>query len=276
MEFDILANLIFLCLVNGFFTFAGIFLNSVVIISLWNSPLLRRGACHFMILVLSCFDLAVIIVAHPTIILLSIAWTFEENTVFHVGEILEEIYIILQLLEFGVVLTLNVDRYLAIAYPFFYRARVTKGRIITFMIFTQLISLFVPILRRISYKKVVYLLIAIIIPLVLCLIFFMNYKMFMIARNKRQATHSSIISQRNTIYTCLWIIACFSICTIPSIVYSTLKFAASTSTENENVWMIFRFWMSTMTAMNCTFNCVILFWSNRILRRKVNKQTYIV
>ena len=83
-----LINLIFLCVVNGFFTVAGIFLNSGVIIGLWKSPQLRRGNCHFMIFVLSCFDLLVIIVAHPTIILLSIP-SFEETTVSQIGMILK-------------------------------------------------------------------------------------------------------------------------------------------------------------------------------------------
>jgi hypothetical protein len=130
-----LINLIFLCVVNGFFTFAGIFLNSVVINSLWKSPQLRRGNCHFMIFVLSGFDLLVIIVAHPAIILLSIAWAFEGNTASRTGEIIREIHIILQHLEFCVLLSMHLDRYLAIAHPFFYQASVTKGRILKFMIF---------------------------------------------------------------------------------------------------------------------------------------------
>ena len=262
-----LVNLISLCVVNGFFTCAGIFLNSVVIFSLWNSPQLRRGTCHFMILVLCCFDLAVITVAHPTIILLSIAWAFEENTASNVGEILREIHILLQGLEFCVVLSMNIDRYLAIAHPFFYQARVTKGRILKFMMLTQLIFLFKPILRRISYpQKVTYIYTASTVALVLGAMFFMNYKVFMIARNKRQTTHSSINLQRNT--TCIWIIVCFLICTIPLIIYSALKFTASTLIQNENIWTTIRLWESTIAAMNSTLNCVILFWRNRILRRK--------
>jgi hypothetical protein len=69
MKLYSLVNLIFLCIiVNGFFTFFGIFLNSVVIISLWRSAQLRKGTGNFMILVLSSFDLLVIIVGHPTVI----------------------------------------------------------------------------------------------------------------------------------------------------------------------------------------------------------------
>ena len=266
-----LINLICLCVVNGFFAIAGIFLNSGVIISLWKSPQLRRGNCHFMIFVLSCFDLLVIIVAHPTIILLSIP-SFEETTVSQIGMILKEIYITLQLLEMCVLLSMSLDRYLAIVYPFVYQARITKGRIVKFMIFSQLIIIVVLLMHRISYmEKLTYIIIGpIIIVLILCMICYMNYKIFVIARNKRRATHDSTIEfNRNS--TCVWVIACFLICTIPAIVFGAFKFGASNVIRNENFWTTFRLWSSTIATMNCTFmNCVILFWRNRFLRRNVN------
>jgi hypothetical protein len=270
MESYMLINLIFLCVVNGLFTFAGIFLNSMVIISLWKSPQLRRGNCHFMIFLLSCFDLLAIIVAHPTIILLSVAWAFEKNTVSQIGRILKEIYLILQILEVCVLFSMNLDRYLAVAHPFFYQARITKGRILKFMIFTQLIFIVVPLMRRISYmKKLIYIIGPIIIALILCTICYMNYKIFVIARDKRRATHYSTIEfNRNS--TCVWVIACFLICTVPVIVFGAFKFGASNVIQNENFWTTFRLWSSTIATMNCTFNCIILFWRNRFLRRKVN------
>jgi hypothetical protein len=58
---------------------AGIFLNSVVvIISLWRSSQLRKKLCYFMILVLSCFDLAVITITHPLLIVSTIYFSQEE------------------------------------------------------------------------------------------------------------------------------------------------------------------------------------------------------
>ena len=57
---------------------AGIFLNSVVIISLWRSSQLRKQLCYFMILVLSCFDLAVVTITHPLLIVSTIYFSQEE------------------------------------------------------------------------------------------------------------------------------------------------------------------------------------------------------
>jgi hypothetical protein len=48
-------SVVFLCITNIIFMVAGIFLNSVVIISLWRLSQLRKKPCYFMILVLSCY-----------------------------------------------------------------------------------------------------------------------------------------------------------------------------------------------------------------------------
>jgi hypothetical protein len=65
-------SVVFLCIINVIFMVVGIFLNSVVIISLWRSSQLRKKPCYFMILVLSCFDLAVVTISHPLLIVSTI------------------------------------------------------------------------------------------------------------------------------------------------------------------------------------------------------------
>ena len=85
MDSYTLINLACLCIVNGFFTFAGILLNSVVIICLWKCTQLRRKTCYFLIQVLSCFDLGAIMVGHPTTILQSFAFSLGDNTALRIA-----------------------------------------------------------------------------------------------------------------------------------------------------------------------------------------------
>ena len=65
MDQNTFINAVFVCLVNASFMVAGIILNAVVMVSLWKSSQLRKKPCYFMILVVSCFDLAVVAITHP-------------------------------------------------------------------------------------------------------------------------------------------------------------------------------------------------------------------
>ena len=124
----------FLCVINKIFMVAGIFLNSVVIISLWRSPQLRKQLCYFMILVLSCFDLAVVTITHPIFIVSTIYFSQGE-----IDEIREDTRKSICFAVYGsslfALLTLNVERFLALTRPFFHQASVTKTRLLRFQAF---------------------------------------------------------------------------------------------------------------------------------------------
>jgi hypothetical protein len=128
-------NAVLLCAVNFLLTFVGICLNSLVIISLLNSQL-RRKLCYFMILVLACFDLAVIVVFHPFIIIETIlSWLF--NTSYRpedVNYIMRHLY----LFSLTALLTMTLERYLAMMYPFFHEKSVTKIRLTVVFVSMQL------------------------------------------------------------------------------------------------------------------------------------------
>jgi hypothetical protein len=127
-----------LCIINIMFMVTGIFLNSVVIISLWRSSQLRKKLCYFMILVLSCFDLAVVTITHPLLIVSTISFSLEV-----INEICEltRAYISFILCGCSVfsLFTLNVERFLALTCPFSHQASVTKTRLICFQTFLMII-----------------------------------------------------------------------------------------------------------------------------------------
>ena len=65
-------NLTLIFVVNVFFFFSGVFLNSLVIISFWRSAQLRKKLCYFMIMVLSCCDFLAVVACHPTAALIAL------------------------------------------------------------------------------------------------------------------------------------------------------------------------------------------------------------
>ena len=142
MDSSTYINGLFLCLLNASFMVAGTFLNSVVIISLRRSSQLRKKLCYFTIVVLSCLDLAVVTITHPVLILSTIFWSmniYQEKI---------KIFWDFTLILFGgfsafAVLTLNIERFLALTYPFFHQTAVTKRRLVLFQAFWMIIIEFV-------------------------------------------------------------------------------------------------------------------------------------
>ena len=270
MDLYRLINLICLCVVNGFFTFAGIFLNSVVIISLWKSSQLRRKTCYFMILVLSCFDLGVVMVGHPTMMLVAI--TFRSpgyKTALQMSKLFKMTYLVVQVFAFCALLTMNVDRYLAIAHPIFRKTSVTKSRLLKLMLLLQFLILVAPISCSIPCLwKLCNIFIAVFVAILATVIPFINGRMFVIARQKRitpcvQRSTPSAEAKRS--HTCLVVIACFFICVSPLIAYNVSRLRRLTFHE------MFYYWATTLAIMNSTLNCVIFAWRNRTLYTEVKK-----
>ena len=149
MDPSTVINAILLCSVNACSMVAGIFLNSVVIISLMRSSQLRKNLGYFMILVLSCFDLAVVAINHPMLLSTIISWSVQTH---HQGESKLNIwgYLVgynLAGFSMSALLTMSVERYLALKYPFFHHTAVTKTRLLLFLALLVVITVIVSSLK---------------------------------------------------------------------------------------------------------------------------------
>ena len=267
-----------MCLVNASFMVAGIILNAVVMISLWKSSQLRKKPCYFMILVLSCFDLAVVAITHPVLILSTILLSMEIRHGVIEGT---RVYISVFLGGFSTfaLLTLNIERFLALTYPFSHQTAVTKRRLVLFQAFlmTTTVSLS-PLVY--FYRKTSNILIAVLVSFLLFVFICLNYKMFIIAKSKRTDERVSPTSKptssnqertrRNlnfkNISTCSLAVGCFFICSLPLIVFSASRLTSNKPFYDRQV-IQFNIWSVTFFSMNSTFNCLIFFWKNSILRR---------
>ena len=130
MALSTLTSTVLLLLFNFVLFCAGTFLNSVVVISIWKSAQLRNKLCYFTIFLLSCSDLAAVVVIHP-----SIAWiiySILRAEKYKVYEIIYFIIFLVQSTSIIILLTLNVERFLAIQFPFLHQEHVTKKRLMGF------------------------------------------------------------------------------------------------------------------------------------------------
>ena len=266
MDLNVYIQLIFLCIVNIVFTFSGIILNTLVIVSFLKSSQLRKKLCNFMILVLSCFDFLAVITNHPPIVVYLVAW-LTENYV-----LLTKLGIYMYLantflgFSFLALLVMNIERYLGTYYPIFHRTSVTRRKLLTFFAISLIFHI---ALTTLIIVKVITLGIAGMIWMVVTFppFMFINYKLYRISKqNSRDNAISpqqrSKINLKN-VSTCLLAAACVVVLSIPSGLFVVFSFVGKEATTNARLSFV---WGLTLCTMNSSFNSLIFFWKNKILR----------
>ena len=277
-------NALFLCLLNVSFMVLGMFLNSQVILSFTRSSQLRKNLGYFMIFVLSCFDLIAVATAHPVLILSTIMWSLQ-----HIEEDVKYAWEYVNIFTAGssmyALLTLNVERFIALKYPFFHQTAVTKKRLVCFLAFMMITQIVLSPLYYFYGKTLGNILITGFVLLLVLVFAYLNYEMLRIAVSKRKnemVCPSDTCSREErkkhikinfkNISTCSLTVACFFICSLPQIVYSASRVRSESSENDDSNWL-FNLWSSTFVSFNSTFNCLIFFWRNSILRREGMKIT---
>ena len=270
MESVYFINLIFIFVLNVFFLFSGVCLNSVVIISFWRSVQLRKKLCHFMIRVLSCCDLLAVLTNNPWIAvgaLLLMTGKLDVNATWPL--LVGNVTIIFQSFSVLVLLVMSFDRYLATSFPLFHRTSVTKGRLLTFLATLMMFEVCSALLSLndhvISFQVHLIIFLVLVSPPML----FLNYKLLVVIRRSRRDRRVSpemkkTFSLKN-ISSCLLAVACFVTLSIPAFVYAGLKMNYGALTLDHHVNLIGT-WGLTIASKNSTFNCLIFFWKNKIIR----------
>ena len=287
MQRNILLHTIFLCSVNMIFMLLGIFFNSIVILCFWRSRKLRNSLGYFMIVFLACFDLAVVISTHPLIMLSTTTWLFQENQMLRIINI--DISIIFYGFSFSTLLTMNVERYVALTYPYFHRRLVTRRRLLMILSVSEVLCLVQYILAHRIRMLTVHVGSVSLLGISFILLAFLNYKIFMIARRIRKAedcvtaslqlneisncpTSALNLKTRNNskgTSTCLCTVLCFFVCCFPALLYHCVGLV---SNLEWGLWEIanleWNLWVRTFASMNSTFNCLVFFWKNTTLRNE--------
>ena len=273
MELSNFINLIFIFALNVLFFFSGICLNSVVILSIRRSVQLRKKLCYFMIMVLSCFDLLLVVTNHPfTAVVAMLRLTGKLHYVYpssvDIYGKFSDTFIGFSLLA---LLVMNFDRYLATSYPIFHRTSVTKGKLLTLLAILNIMFV-IPALISVVYVLISY---EFFLLICCCILFgpmlFINYKLFIIARKSRRNNRIQLEMKKSfalkNISSCLLAVACFVVLNIPVFVYIGLSITSKRAMTFDNAY-ITGLWARTITTMNSTCNCLIFYWKNKILRNE--------
>ena len=273
MESYYFINLIFIFAVNVFFFFSGICLNSLVILSFWRSIQLRKKLCYFMIMVLSCCDLLAVLTNNPLLALTTMSWLtgkVDANASwahFSLGS--TRIFLVY---SYFALLVMNFDRYLATSYPIFHRTSVTKGRLLTLLAILIIIQAILDVMSVNDFviSEQVYVLSLILCSLIFPPMLFINYKLFLVVRKSRKNKRippgmKKTLSLQN-ISSCLLVVVCVVMISIPWCVYIGLRANSPETTHTLDDANLAWLWAVTISLMNGTFNCLIFYWKNKVLR----------
>ena len=266
MDLNVYIHLIFLCVVNITFTFLGIVLNTLVIVSIWKSSQLRKKLCHFMIMVLSCFDLMTVLTNHPGILVYLISWLREDYYLLPKRKIYLRFTSMFFPLSFLALLVMNIERYLGAYYPIFHLTSVTRLGILTLLAILLIPTTVIYLMFRnglvFSSETFAMIFMALFLPP----FGFVIFKLFTIAR-KVQRERAVLPGKRTTINLKnssmgLWAVACLMLLSIPI----SVTIAFGLAEKSENSLRLSFIWTFTISSMNCTFNSLIFFWKNKVLR----------
>ena len=270
MDITVYIQLIFLCVVNIIFAFSGIVSNTLVIVSFWNSSQLRKRLCNFMIMLLSCFDLVAVVANHPAVFLYVTFWLRENYYLLPTCWIYLDSVVVFLPFSFHVLFVMNIERYLGAYYPFFHRRSVTRHRLLTLLV---ILLIFQATLHAISINDMIIsrtLVLIIFIILVFPILVYVNFKLFKISREvrRREATSPEKRTTINlkSISTCLLVVVCVAALSIPASVY--LVFNITSESKPISNARLSYIWSTTFYTINCTFNSLIFFWKNKVLRKE--------
>ena len=263
MDLNVNIQLIVLCVLNIIFTFFGSVLNTMVIVSFWQSSQLRKKICHLMIMLLSCSDLASVLTNHAGLLLYLIFWLRGEYDSLPKVKFYLDYSVTFLASSLLVLLVMNFERYLGTYYPLFHRTSVTRRRILSLLTILLVVQttlymlsrndLVIPGSRTSTIAGV-----AILLPL-----FFFNYKLFKISREVLRRKERVRINLKG-ISSCLLAVVCLVVLLIPTFVY--IGFSSITENKRALNRRLAFVWVATIYSMNGTFNSLIFFWKNKILR----------
>ena len=267
MDLNLLIYLFFFCVLNIIFFFSGVVLNALVIITILKTTQLRKKLCHFMIMVLSCCDLLTVVIHSSALILYSIVWFTDNNDLYETVRIYRYFSNFPAGLSLLTLMVMCIERYIGVYYPIFHKTSVTRRRLLTLLAIytiplTALIILISTTYSVISRAVGFSIFMAMFLP---SFIFF-NYKLFKISRKIQRQNATSSERRRISlkhINTCLLAVASLVFWSVPFSVFVVFRLVEGSTSENARLSLQ---WATATLLMNCSFNSLIFFWKNKILR----------
>ena len=264
------------CVFNALLTLLTVCLNSVTILTFWKSSQLRSKQSNFLILVQSCIDLGVGAIGNLLFtlgILNEIRGTENCELSFAVGKAT----VFMTILSMTTLSAMNMERYFGVVHPFFHREKVTRKRLLAYVI---LVSSLVVIFFCLSFafKGILRFFGGVVVLLYLSSMSFVYTRIYFASiSSSRTIDVGSSQGQRKTkrqflkdiklAKTCFLIVACSLLSLLPV----GIKARITSNVEFSDFDRVMIIWVKTFALLNPSLNSAIFFWRNRMLRSEAKK-----
>ena len=277
------------CAVNIIFAIAGTILNSLVLYIFWKSSKLRSKLSYFIIMLLSSIDLAVVTIVHPLSLLQAIREIYGTPQCIYKISYLSAIYFFTGM-SISTLLMLNIERYTAIIHPIWHRKRVTRPRLMFIWAILWLIIV-VNTVSRLFFRPLNDIITIILISSLCSTSLFTYVSIFRAARKRKGVAQCNTVGDHTNnchgqvsgnmasflrelkiakIYFIIVVLA--FVCFLPAaIIVKGFKYPWNESEKRRISVTIAYTWVTTLTSLNSTLNCLIFFWANKMLRTEALK-----
>ena len=271
------------CVVTAALSVLTICLNSITAMAYWKSTEIKKKLAVFLIMVLSLNDVGIGVFCGP----LYVATFTRDIWLGKSSCFLTGLPVFVHLTIGGCALktliTMNFERYFAIVHPIFHRTKVTKGHLLKCLIVMWLFTgalvvafLFYPFDVLVKFLTVEMVLITAALVYIYSKIYFTSRRSF---ENFRRTNRSNSLSQdqgnsqserkqhlRNIrlVKSCFIVVMCYCTCFLPFTILNA-------SFLKNNHGKLIRPWLLTLNLSNSTFNSLIFFWRNKLLRREAKR-----
>ena len=162
-----------------------------------------------------------------------------------------------------------IERYLGVYHSIFHKTSVTKRRLLKLLAIFIILQSTLGIISKNDLVISGWVAHSIFIVIYLPPVIFFNYKLFNISRKMRRQNATSPELRRRIslkhINTCFLAVACLAFWSIPVSVYVVFIVVEGSTSDNAKISGI---WVATTFAMTCSFNSLIFFWNNKLLREE--------
>ena len=260
------------CLVNILLTCSTIFLNTWTILAYWKSRELQSKISYFLVMLLSCSDLAMGTLCNTTHVLILLSTILGKPDCLYT-HIFNQITLIVGPICLETLFLLNVERFINIVFPFYHRTKVTKSKLLFAATILWLKSVINGIIYPIVSKRIGTIVTSSTVSLIVILIVVFYLSIYIVGRKAAaQKASAKITDKKHCLLlhnlklakSCGMVVLCTVVCYIPlALLLYLLK---DFQTLPVSLFLLYT-WSLTLFLSASSLNTLLFFWRNEALRR---------